>query len=249
MNRSISTSAALAAAITLALGHVAVAAERAPGSKAATTHLRAAANPQPAGGNIVLLDQTASPGTTGVVAMRNLDPGSEPFDTEMADDFAVPSGGWAVSQVRVAMFFQDGKGATVTPSVAGNVTFYSDAAGAPGTAVAGCSYAGIALTYDSGTGFATLNLPSECALSAAGTYWIAFSGDLAFHAEDGNAYVLQQTTSAGAPAVWRNPGDGFGSGCTAWAPLSSCGFTITGGMTVQLLGRTTPVSLQGFSID
>lgn len=249
MNRSLVTHTAIAAAITLAFAGTAIAAPRAPATKSATAQTRAIANPQPAGGAIVLFDQTASPGTSGVIAMRNLDPGSEPYDAEMADDFAVPSGGWAVSQVRIGTFYEGQKGSTVTPSVVGNITFFADAAGVPGAAVAGCTYTGIALSYDIGTGYSTLNLPTECALSTAGTYWIAFSGDLAYQAEGGGVYVVQQTTTAGAAPVWRNPGDGFGSGCTAWTALTSCDFSTNGGMTVQILGRTTPVSLQGFSID
>lgn len=32
------------------------------------------------------------------------------------------------------------------------------------------------------------------------------------------------TTSArsGAPAVYENPGDGFGTGCTTWATMQDC---------------------------
>ena len=26
----------------------------------------------------------------------------------------------------------------------------------------------------------------------------------------------------GEPAVWRNPGDGFGTGCVDWAPVTQC---------------------------
>jgi hypothetical protein len=33
-----------------------------------------------------------------------------------------------------------------------------------------------------------------------------------------------QTTDdvAGKPALWRQPGDGLGAGCTTWSPMASC---------------------------
>jgi hypothetical protein len=31
-----------------------------------------------------------------------------------------------------------------------------------------------------------------------------------------------QTTVSGTAAVWRNGGDGFGTGCTTWATETSC---------------------------
>lgn len=248
MSATLFRTTALAAAVALVFSATsAEAAPRIASSKAATAAHAASPSPAPLGGVVVLLDQTTSPSTSGVLAMRNLDAGSEDYDSEMADDFAVPSGGWAVSQVRIGSFYQSGK-TPVTPSTAGNVTFYTNASGAPGIAVPGCTYTGIPLSYDATQQYSTLNLPTECAL-AEGTYWIAFSGDLSYNAEQGGVYVAQQTTTTGGAPVWRNPGDAFGSGCTNWAPLTSCDFVSNGGMTVQLLGRTTPVSLQSFGID
>jgi hypothetical protein len=247
MSKLVIRTSVLSAAIALAFAGSAFAAPKPHAAKSVKTVASVAANPQPAGGSVILLDQTSSPGTNGVLAMRNLDAGSEPYDSEIADDFSVPTGGWAVSQVRIGTFYQNGP-TPVTPSTAGNVTFYTNVAGAPGSAVAGCTFTSIPLSYDSATGYSTLNLPTECAL-AEGSYWMAFSGDLSYNAEEGGVYVAQQTVTTGAPPVWRNPGDGFGSGCANWSPLLSCQFDSNGGMVFQLLGRTTPVSLQSYGID
>ncbi len=246
MNGKILTSTLLTAAITLAFSDATSATERPSASRAASHVGNIVAHPQPGGGSIILLDQTSSPGTSGVLTMHNLDAGSESYDTEMADDFQVPAGGWAVAEVSIGSFYQSGT-TTVTPSTAGNIVFYSDSAGSPGAAISGCTYSSIPLTYNSGTGYSTLILPTECALPA-GTFWMAFSGDLAYSAENGGVYVVQQTTTSGLSAIWRNPGDGFSSGCTNWTVLTSCGFS-AGDMTFVLRGRTTPVSLQSFDID
>lgn len=246
--KSILSTSILSSAIALTFATAAVAAPRSPSSTSAKPATASASSPRPEGGLTILFDQTASPGTSGVLAMKNLDAGSEDYDADMADDFAVPAGGWGISQVRVGAFYQSGP-TPVAPSTAGNVVFYADAAGAPGAAVPGCTYSDIPLSHDGSTGFSTLNLPTECLLPTAGTYWVSFAGNLSFNAEFGSVYVLQQTTAAGLAPRWRNPGDGFNSGCTAWTALPACGLTNGGGMTIQLLGRTTPVTLQAFGID
>lgn len=246
MSRPVTATVLLSSAIALAFASASHAAPRASGSIRASAAHATAANPRPEGGAIVLFNQTASPGTNGALAMKNLDAGSEPYDADIADDFSVPAGGWAVSQVRVGAFYQSGA-TPITPSTAGNIVFYTNAAGLPGTAVAGCTYTDIPLSHDGTTGFSTLNLPTECALPA-GTFWVSFAGNLSYNAQSGNVYALLQSADSGLPAVWRNPGDGFSSGCTVWGVLGSCGLT-AGGMTVQLLGRTTPVTLQAFGVD
>ena len=231
----------------MALSTAAVTAPRAAPSKAATATRGIIANPRAEGGAVVVFNQTANPTNSGVIAMRNLDAGAESYDAQLADDFVVPVGGWAVSQVRIGSFFQDTSSNPVTPPVVGNITFHTQVAGGPGPAVAGCTYTGIALSYDAGSSYSTLNLPTECALSM-GTHWKSFSADLSFQAQNGGVYVRQQSNSPGSSAVWRNPGSGFGQTCSNWTMVSSCGFP-AGGMTLQLLGRLTPISLQSYEVD
>ena len=240
------TTSMLAVAIAVAFSASAATAANRPISATAASPV--ARHPAPSGSFALLFDQTGSPALSGVVVTKSLDAGSEPYDAEMADDFVVPAGGWAVSQVKVGTFYQNG-GTPVNPSTSGNITFYSGVAvGPPGAPVAGCSYSNVPLTYDSGLSISTLTLPTACALPA-GTFWIGFSANLSFAAQGGDAYASQQNTTANNVPVWRNPGDAYQTGCTSFSALTTCGFATNGGMTVQLLGQTTPVTLQKFSVD
>ena len=249
MSTSFKTSPILAAAI--AITFTAAAAQAAPAhapTNATATARSLSSAPMPNGGLPMLFNQTGSPSFEGILAMTNLDPGQETFDTELADDFNVPAGGWAVSVVRIGSFYHSG-GTPVRPSTSGNVTFYVDTGiGRPGAVISGCAFKDVPLYYSEIYLTSVINLPEVCALPE-GRYWMGFSGNLSFADQEGGVYVTQESSSPDNMLVWRNPLGGYATACTNWAAPTSCGLAGNGGMTFQLYGQTTPVTLQAFSVE
>ena len=249
MSTSFQPCSLLAIATALTFSASAALAETGHAPVHATTTTKALAGaPAPSGGLPLLFNQTGSPSFEGILAMTNLDPGQEMFDTELADDFNVPAGGWAVSVVRIGSFYHSG-GTPVRPSTSGNITFYSDSGdGRPGASITGCAFKNVPLFYSEPYLTSVINLPEVCALQE-GRSWMGFSGNLSFADQEGGVYVTQESSSPNNTIAWRNPNGGFASGCTNWAAPTSCGLAGNGGMTFQLYGQTTPVTLQAFSVE
>ncbi len=248
MSTSFPAKPLLAAAIATVFSATVAQAEKAHAPTNAKTTKAFAEAPAPSGGAPLLFNQTGSPNFEGILAMTNLDQGQQAFDTQLADDFDVPAGGWAVSVVRIGTFYHSG-GTPVRPSTSGNITFYYDTGtGRPGGAVPGCAHKDIPLFYSEMFLTSVLTLPDVCALPQ-GRYWMGFSGNLSFNDQMGGVYVTQETAMPGNSIVWRNPGGGYSVGCTDWGAPTSCGLATNGGMTFQLYGQTTPVTLQKFSVE
>ncbi len=173
--------------------------------------------PSPRGGGDVLYDQTANVGTQNFPS-QEFEATRAQFNSQGADDFAVPVGTvWSVTEVSVLGAYRQGEG----PATNVDVRFYADAGGRPGSRI--LSYADLAVDQDL-DGDLTVTL-SPSAILTEGTYWVSFLVDMdALTA--GQWFWTKQATEApiGAELHWRNPGNGFGLGCTAWQPLNSvCG--------------------------
>lgn len=162
-------------------------------------------------GTTVLYDQTNNPSANGA-PVQNFSSSYDAYDSEAADDFVVPAGGWTISSFN--MVTTVGSPLTTTASV----NIYPDVAGLPGGAPA-CSYA--AAPANVTTAGTTITLPTTCSLGA-GNFWFAVSVDVDFGVA-GQIFWSTRNTQSNSIGVWRNPGDGFASGCTNWAPLASCG--------------------------
>jgi hypothetical protein len=121
-----------------------------------------------------------------------------------ADDFVVPTGQtWTISEVRVV-----GKGAHNPPV---HVNFYARAAALPGALVATRSR-----NAHGKRGNFTIMLHHPVTL-VAGTYWMSVQ------------VISAATWSWGStvdghsdPAAWKNPGDGYHTGCTTWTVATDC---------------------------
>lgn len=142
------------------------------------------------------------------------------LDSEAADDFAVPAGQvWNVDRVVSRGF--------VLPASSGlpeavDVAFLLDDGGKPGLPV--CEFSAVAnVTLEPEESGHTLHidLPSPCTLCAGTRYWVALQAV----DDDGGSYTWRQSPLlAGHPAAWRNPNDGYGTGCTDWAAAAAtCG--------------------------
>jgi hypothetical protein len=162
-------------------------------------------------GMTLLYDQTDNAAGNGA-PVQNFEASFDGYDSEGADDFVVPAGGWTISAINIVSTV--GTPLTTTASV----NIYPDAAGLPG-AVATCSYPTAAADVTvAGT---AITLPSTCAVGA-GTYWVAVEVDVPF-GSNGQIFWSNRSTQTNGAAAWRNPGDGFGSGCTNWDTMINCG--------------------------
>ncbi|MEX0756137.1 MAG: hypothetical protein WD556_13660 [Actinomycetota bacterium] len=158
----------------------------------------------------VLVDQDETDTDNGVTSQRYPeDSGLSASDAEAADDFRIPTGEtWLVRQIAVGGLLPSG---APIPQV--EVRIYRDAGGLPDLLL-------FERTVDAPGTDRQIDLATEIALPA-GRYWfsvVALGGG-----EDNQWFWSTSDTQHGRPAVWRNPGDGFGSGCIDWTPrLDGC---------------------------
>jgi Zn-dependent metalloprotease/subtilisin-like proprotein convertase family protein len=149
------------------------------------------------------------------VSSQNFETVYDAFDDQAADDFVVPpsDGAWRIQRIVIGGIYFNGPG----PLDSVNVWFYVDAGGLPGAAV--FSQLGLVPTADLG-GTLILDLPSPPTL-VSGTYWLSVQANMDF--DPGGQWGWEgRTVQSNSPFAWRNPGDGFVSGCTSWSAGAAC---------------------------
>jgi hypothetical protein len=164
----------------------------------------------------VLYSQLDNPSGNGAPD-QNFEAALDAFDSIAADDFVVPdANGWTIEQISTVG----------TTGVAGlatvNVSIHANSVGGgnpdlPGAAV--CSYSG--LTPVDTDGSFVITLPTAC-IVGPGTYWLAIQTNQDYDAA-GQHFWSNRSSQSGSEGVWANPLDGFTSGCTSFAPQTSCG--------------------------
>jgi hypothetical protein len=71
----------------------------------------------------------------------------------------------------------------------------------------------------------------------AGTYWVSVQANLDFNV--GGQWAWENEVNiVGGDAMWQNPGDGFGTGCTTWGPENTCTPNGQGDTIFALKGRS-----------
>jgi len=167
----------------------------------------------------VLYTQADNDSGVGVVS-QDFETANDVYDSEGADDFVVPDGvTWAVMSVTANGVYFNGAG----PAPAVNLTIFADNAGVPGAVE--CAYP-LQTPADS-AGVFTFTLPTTCYL-VSGTYWIDVQARMDF-AAGGEWGWESRSVQSNAAALWKNPGDGLGTGCTTFgSPMNSC-ITAAGG--------------------
>ncbi|MEW5986508.1 MAG: hypothetical protein AB1791_07745 [Chloroflexota bacterium] len=184
----------------------------------------------PAAPSDVLYDQTDNPGSNSITS-QEFEASFSTFDNQAADDFVVPAGQtWTIDTVYVAGVYYNGTGPT--PLV--DVYFYSDSSGLPGTEVA--AFADWA-SFTDASGSLTIDLSSSPAVLGEGTYWVSVRADMDF-AAGGQWGWTERTVQSNSPSAWRNPGNGFGTGCVDWAVRTSCGVGFDPDMIFRLEGTS-----------
>ncbi len=181
-------------------------------------------------GSAVLFDQTDNASGNGA-PVQNFEASLDGYDAQGADDFEFASpNGWTIEQLNFVI--TQGAGGTAA-SV--DVAIHENVAGGgnpdlPGAAV--CAYAGVA-PGQTGAPPSALNvvLPTPCIIPE-GRYWVSLIINQDF-ATDGQVFWSNRTTQTFSEAVWVNPGDGFGTGCTTFTPMTTC--NVGGGVNPDFL--------------
>lgn len=190
------------------------------------------ASPNPAvrhsPGRKVLYTQN-SDSSFAYVNSQNYTSGVSADNDQSADDFVVPSGKkWKVTEVDVTGCCS---GST---TITENVTFYKDNNGEPGKPVRHGSFTNL-----SGTGnpnFA-ISLGKGVELKA-GHYWVSVVVNCNYADGCGWGWGVRSTIN-NDPALWQNPGNGRGTGCTTWTTLETCfGSAYAGDFMFELQGKT-----------
>jgi hypothetical protein len=192
----------------------------------------------PAAPNVVLYDQLDNLAGTGT-SSQEFEAAQAAYNDQTADDFTVPAGqDWTVNEVDAGGSYFNGSG----PALSFNVVFYnSTTSGAntvPGTAV----YTATAQTYTESAGVFAITLSTPVTLPANAHYWVAVQARMDFAVGGQFAWTDRNAATAGSPAVWRNPGGGFGDPtCVNWNLRATCVTGSTGtDQTFRIVGTAGP---------
>jgi hypothetical protein len=177
----------------------------------------ATAGATPAGSGSILFDQLTGFTLGSVPSQRFVPPGA--LDGESAEDFEVfDAQGWTIGEFK----FEIGSVGSEPAMV--DIRVYPDANGQPGEPAL-CSYDGVATTLH---GFQQpqvlrVPLPTACSLGQ-GRYWVSVvrSDGSGMAWADGLPNPFPPPFVLGSRGHWRNPGDGFGTGCTDWSDITTC---------------------------
>lgn len=193
----------------------------------------------PDGRGTVLYDQTQAEYPDDVLSFdANGSSAGFGVDTSYAaDDFFIGDpAGWTVVEVDIDGTFRDMPGVM-------NVDFFPDVRGLPGP-IPLCRYQNLENYPAPGQGTIRrflIPFPTGCHLPPGKT-WVSVYGYGRFTAQGGYLWgAFSPEAPLGNDAIWKNPLDGFGTGCAEWTPLSRCGFDASA-LGFLLLGTGTPTS-------
>ena len=150
------------------------------------------------------------------IGSQKFEPAMGAFDDQAADDFVItappPPIFLYITGVRVMGEYSKGGG----PASSFNVYIYANAPGhVPGgliSAFLNQPYTGTPPDFE--IRWSPVSLPS-------GTYWISVQAVQDLN-PNGQWFWHNRTVQSNAGAVWQNPGDGYGTGCTTWNRKNAC---------------------------
>jgi hypothetical protein len=182
--------------------------------------LAALALPATAGAE-TLLDQV-DPTSPQSYPSQDFEASFNEFDSIIVDDFTVPAGqSWSIEDV-LARGRNTGSGTGTTA----RVTFYDDGGLEPGAARSAQSVPVADFPR------MQMALPAPVVLPA-GSYWLSVESLMPAGSGDPPNqwfWASNDEGEVGDPALFRNPGNGFESGCTEYKPVGQCAlFGIPGG--------------------
>jgi hypothetical protein len=149
------------------------------------------------------------------IGSQSFEPAMSAFDDQAADDFIIGAGWGAayINGVRVMGEYSAGGG----PASSFNIYFYQNGAGnLPGTLIAplmNLPYVGTPPDF-------LICLPYPFSVSP-GTYWVSVQARQDSD-PNGQWFWHNRTVQSNAGAVWQNPGNAYGTGCTTWNRKNAC---------------------------
>lgn len=162
-------------------------------------------------GSRLIYDQNDNDAGIAIVA-QNFESVFDNYDCEAADDFRVPARkAWLVTEIYAAGSHFNGTG----PANSFNVTFYTSKKGNVGKPVKTCLNADYIETD-----FGDPLIKCKAKLNK-GAYFVAIQANIDF-STGGEWGWLTNNTVRRNPSLWRNPNDGFGTGCTEFEPTTTC---------------------------
>lgn len=167
--------------------------------------------PAPGSAIDTLYDQYDNEGPFFTVS-QDFEPGMSVYDNEVADDFVIPAGvGWNIQAVDVG-----GEYSVSGPANSVNVNFYANAGtNLPGTLLQSRPNQ----AFTNGPSF-SIPLSPQVSLGP-GSYWLSVQASQNYFPQ-GEWGWQNRNEQSNAAAAWRNPSNGFGTGCTTWAPRQTC---------------------------
>lgn len=202
--RALSAMVAGAAALALA---ATFAAPANAGSGPTVSH-RGVAGPAAAASPGAVCFSSAAADVGNAVTSQNFARADNAFDTHTAGDFKCPGATGAFKIKKVSVIGQYFNGAGPADSV--NVTIYNQTGGEPGSVK--CSYKN--LPYTNGPSF-VIALPSACQVANGKAFWVEVQANMDF--ATGGQWGWELGTPADLKqADFKNPNDGFGTGCTQY---------------------------------
>jgi hypothetical protein len=159
-----------------------------------------------------LYNQDNSVGSASITS-QNFEPSRNGLDSQVADDFVVPANTtWEIDQVQVA-YTLNGNG----PVDSFNVFFYANSGTLPGSPV----YTLTNQTYSNVGSDRQLVTLSTPVVLTAGTYWVSVQANLN-RVPNGQWFWGNRSVQSNSKAAWRNPGNGFSTGCSNWGVRQTC---------------------------
>lgn len=199
--------------LVAAAAALATASHAGPGASSVNTGAKAGA--KPITNQAVLYDQNSDDNGVGIVS-QNFEATFDTYDSQGADDFTVPAGScWKITDVTVAGVYYNGSG----PASSVNVTFYKNKSNLPSESKIIASFTGVVPTTDSSGSF-VIKLPAAVK-ARPGKYWVSVQANLDLIV-GGQWGWETRNTQAGTGGAWKNPGGGFGTGCSAYGNMLTC---------------------------
>ncbi len=167
--------------------------------------------PAPASAGRTCYAQLDNDAFSGIVS-QNFDPAFDVYDARAADDFVL------TKPCRRPVLYIDGtygEGAGVADSF--NVTIYRAKKHGPGQVER--HLVGVSYTDPCGTGCAQIMLHKKL---AAGHWWLSVQANISFSQTGTQWQWWTNLTVRNTGAMWKNPGDGFGTGCATYTNLITC---------------------------
>ncbi len=195
-----------------------------------------------------LWDQTSGAVADQATNSQNYESTYSGFDDQAADDFQVsvtsPATGWQLTQVIAKGAY--GNFIPAGPATSFNVFIYNDNPSTHVPTTLAFSQQNIPQIADDSTGDVTLPL-SPSATLAPGRYWLSVQANQSF-STNGAWYWDDRGPQTLSPAMWEQPANRGGLGCTTWGTRSTCltlssstktdqAFALTGGYVFPTAGR------------